>query len=138
MIEIIKGSVEEVKTEMKERKAAAAKTTKAIRKEARRKMLKPHEMPGDAYAQALQEWYSVTKIVPMNLEGVVINYLLLYRFTKKLKGFKLMFTVEQDQVVLTYSSTRARGTLVLDKLPEEFNVLKKIPEARVEWGFHSE
>ena len=72
--------------------------------------------------------FSPSKMQPINIDGIVINYKLYQQFLKKLKGFVITEVIKENCLELKYSKGAANGTLVLEDLTPIFpegSVFKK-------------
>lgn len=145
MLSIYKGSIEEVKAEMKASKAEARTDLKDLRKEEKKRSpfsLKPSVKAKIAELEFTLSFCEVTKFVPVfvamgNGVELLLNQLMLKEFARRLKGHRIFARVDYDEhgrlLVLEYSKGRSKGRLELYELPNVFNINSdKIPHARFE------
>jgi hypothetical protein len=80
------------------------------------------------------DFYSTSKMLPVRVYGVVINFKIYSDFMKKIEGFYTNITMQDGEVNLSYWKEGARnhgkGVLKLYDLSEYFKDFKHIPEAR--------
>ncbi|MDF2902397.1 MAG: hypothetical protein K0S25_35 [Bacillus sp. (in: firmicutes)] len=80
------------------------------------------------------DMYSVSKVIPVRIEGVIINYKIYSAFIKKLKGFNTNLTVTSEGIALSYWKegirNQGKGVLQLYNISEYFEGFEHIPEAK--------
>jgi hypothetical protein len=142
MLNIISGSIDKVKAEMKKEKLVAgtliAKVKSAVRKEKRE--LSQRDRGTIAEAELIQSFFVSTYYIPVRLKenGMLVNYQLLSKYLKKLKGYDVKVTFEEDitgeKLVMWYTKGNNSGRLELYALPEAIfgRLGNRIPEAKFE------
>lgn len=81
-----------------------------------------------AHLESFIKKFSPSKMQPINIDGIVINYKLYQQFLKKLKGFVITEVIKENCLELKYSKGAVNGTLVLENLTPIFpegSVFKK-------------
>ncbi len=132
---LVNGDFEKVKAEMKEAYKAKADVARALKKLHK----KPYERPVfvnqkiDAL-EKLQGIYKVSQVLPVRIEGLIINYKLFNAYIKKLRGFKveLFLFLEDEFLVLEYQKDQTKGLLELRDLSQYFKGFDHIPCAEVQ------
>lgn len=143
MIETIEGSEIAIKDEMK----SAAKmlpTDGSIRKKydqlkdlsLSQKQSLDRELSENA---SLRRLYSVSFMLPIRVGDLVINYLILQKYLKKLRSFKVELEVKFNVLELRYfkggaginKSLEIKGTLELFDMAHHFEGFEHIPIAKI-------
>lgn len=133
MIEV-KGSFDEIKIQMKDANKSIADEIKHHKKRYRKEGHLPRAVQEivDGLA-AKARIYSVSKVLPVQVENLMINYKLYEAFTKKLKGFEYSILVVDDGVIIQYWKRRTlaqgKGMLKLYDISKYFKNFHSIPEA---------
>jgi hypothetical protein len=134
MLIVVTEFVEKIKAEMKEASKATSENISNFKKPYKRTDIPSHLQRKIDVLEFRSNMYSVSKMLPVRIEGVVINYKLYAAFIKKLKGFNINITVHPEGVTLSYWKEGARnhgkGVLKLYNISEYFEGFNHIPEAR--------
>lgn len=145
MLNIMSGSIEKVKAEMKKEKAAAGIVIAKVKEAAKLSKIKPQNYSQRdrgtiAEAEIIQSFYVSTYYIPVRLHenGMLVNYALLSKYMKKLKGYDIKVTFEEDTIgrklILRYTKGNNAGRLELYELTEVIfgRLGKSIPKAKFE------
>jgi hypothetical protein len=134
MVIVVTEFVEKIKAEMKEASKATSENISSLKKPYKRKGIPAHIQRKIDDLEFKANMYSVSKMLPVRIEGVVINYKLYAAFIKKLKGFHTNITVLPEGVTLSYwkegTRNHGKGVLKLYNISEYFEGFNHIPEAR--------
>lgn len=130
---IVNGDFEKVKAEMKEASKARADEARAIKKLHKNPYNRPVliNLKLDSIEEA-QNMYKLTKVLPVRIEALVINYKLFKAFMKNLKNYQVNLFVEKEFLVLEYENGQTKGRLELRDLATYFEGFEHIPVAEVE------
>lgn len=144
MITILKGDIKQLKEEMKIQKKLATQIRQAVVKGMSKKKVGPEyyslrDQKTIAEAELKQSFFEVSRFLPVKLEseGIIINYLMLKEFEKRLKGFQIQQTFEVDEIgkklVVDYKRGSVKGKLELYELPTAiFGSLTKMPTIQMD------
>lgn len=130
----VNGSFENVKEEMKQKNATLSDRIKLTKKHYRREDMMPsHARLKIEEIATLSRLYSVSKVLPVRVEGLIINHKLYADFMKKLNGFMIEITVHETMLVIQYWKKKqlhqAKGSLALYDMSKYFEGFQHIPEA---------
>jgi hypothetical protein len=134
---VVNSDFENVKSELKKAKQLCADEIKSLKKTHKKEKIMPQNIQARLTKLAyLSSLYSVSKILPVRIDGVVINYKLYAAFIKKLKDFNISIAVLSDGVVVQYWKTgtlnQGKGVLKLYDLGPYFKDFRHIPDAALE------
>jgi hypothetical protein len=139
MITIVEGSIKDIKEEMKAAKKEAQKQLSGYKK----KYFKRGYFTGPEHVKSSMTWleilvkvYTVSSVIPVQIEDKIFNYKLLNDFQKKLKGFYTSVEIDGYTLILRYGKRPGdyTGQLQLYDITEYFKTLQKIPKAEIEEG----
>ncbi|MDR9795240.1 hypothetical protein ACTHHL_00475 [Aeribacillus composti] len=130
MLKLISSSFEDLKKEMKLSLENVNQKIQALEKERRRAEFEDQMKE----LHNLKRIYSLSKVLPVRIEGIVINYKLYKAFMKKLKGFEKHTAVLWDRLEIHYREpkTKNKGSLTLLNLSSYFRDFKHIPISEME------
>ncbi|WP_330948878.1 hypothetical protein [Virgibacillus sp. MG-45] len=129
MLQIVEGSLEEAKEEMK----SVLKTVQA-RLSKYKRTVKPSERTG-ANKEVMDQWESfihffrVSEMAPVFVGDICINYKLYQRFMKKLKGYQVECFLNGNKLTLYYSNNSHNGKLELYNISYKLEGMKFFPRA---------
>jgi hypothetical protein len=134
MLIVVTEFVEKIKAEMKEASKSTAESISNMKKPYRRVSMPSHVKRKLDELEFKVDMYSVSKVLPVRIEGVIINYKIYSTFIKKLKGFNTNLTVTSEGIALSYwkegTRNHGKGVLKLYNISEYFEGFEHIPEAR--------
>jgi hypothetical protein len=127
------GDFEKIKSEMKAARKAVIDASAAIRKKYRGKNIPKNEQASLEDNADHERLYSLSRVLPVSVQGVVINYKLYKAFMKKLKGFQTRIVVAGDGIVVQYwkPGSQGRGRLKLYDISSYFTDFEHIPIANI-------
>lgn len=147
MLEMIEGSIEKVKAEMKQQakwKADEIKDTKKkIKswKEIEKKAAKEEERKVNDYPKELDEKLNDLEFmkekyssgaVPVRVGDIVINYAVYQKAIPKLKGFKIYpEEIIGDELIIRYLDKGAKGKIHLYDISKLYSEVHHIPNAEI-------
>lgn len=136
MLVITSGSKDEVKKEMKARGKAITDELKAVRREYRRVQDRPDWINRKIdELERLQEKYMVSKIIPVRVGNMIINYLVYERFMKKIRRCTVKHFVDPDGFSIEYrTGVRGKGHVDFFDLSKYFGDFQNLPVAEVKEG----
>ncbi|MCJ0932569.1 hypothetical protein MST22_15585 [Virgibacillus halodenitrificans] len=129
IIQIVEGSLEESKEEMKNILSIVRSRLSTFKK-----AVKPSKRTRKDLLQ-IERWeaflhrFRVSQMAPVYIDGICINYKLYTKFIKKLKGFRINEYVHEKKLVIEYSNRSVKGKLELYDITRELEGLKSIPKA---------
>ncbi|MFT4415300.1 hypothetical protein ACLM5H_15675 [Fredinandcohnia humi] len=128
------GDFEKVKSEMKKANKSISDEIKAIKKPYRRNT--PHHVQHRIdYLASKGRIYSVSKVLPVRIDGIVINFKLYEAFMKKLKDFETNVLSTPEGIVVQYwkrrSLAQGKGLFKLYDLNKYFKGFEHIPNAEI-------
>jgi|SRR5699024_5609644 len=107
----ITGDFKKGKEQMKEKRKENMKQLNKLRKKLEKEALQSvSEEEQLEYLENSIPVYSVSLTLPAEIEGLIINGKLLQSFLKKLKGFQLELTVQEESVLLQYGEKQGEWT----------------------------
>jgi hypothetical protein len=134
MVIVVTEFVEKIKNEMKQANKTTSELISNLKKPYKREMIPSHVQRKIDELELKLNMYSVSKTLPVRIEGVVINFKVYAAFIKKLKGFNTTLTVLSDGISLSYwkegTRNHGKGILKLYNIAEYFEGFNHIPEAR--------
>lgn len=138
-MKIVEGSFEKIKPEMEKAKRILAEEIKRLKKKHKAEKVLPssvqERLDNLAY---LENLYSSSKMLPVRIEGIVINYKIFASFMKKLEGLKTSIMVLPDGVVVQYwkqgTLNHGKGVLKLYDLSSYFENFEHVPNAVLTHG----
>ncbi|MFB7301700.1 hypothetical protein [Heyndrickxia sporothermodurans] len=134
MITIVSGDLEKVKAEMKQKAQGYKATERAIKKLHKGvKVLPAVDQKRLDNLEHLQKIYSASWVLPVKVEGIIINYKVLQAYLKKLEKFNLKISVSDDCLTLTYKQDQ-KGYIELYDMTKYFHDFKHIPVAVIDDG----
>ncbi|MDQ0254908.1 hypothetical protein J2S74_002290 [Evansella vedderi] len=128
MLKIVSGSVEDVKAELKIILSNLKKRVSAIKKEYRGRQMPVSKQREIQELEQFQRIFKVSVMLPVEVEGIVINYKAYEDMLKKLKGQWVQLKVDSQKLTLTYES----GKLELYDLRPLLTSIKQFPRAVIE------
>lgn len=143
MLHIYSGSIKEVKEEMKKAKKDATEVRNAVIKQLKKQYRRIEHYSRDeqkiiAECELTQSFCITSKFIPVKLEeeDMIVNYLFLAEFAKKIKGYSVRIHVEHDEVgkklIIHYQKGNNKGRLEHYEMPPAiFGSLAKIPKAQI-------
>lgn len=134
---VIKSSTDKVKTEMKKATAAITDEIKEIKAKYKKEKVKVLPKEAEAKIEGLEhrkDMYSVSKILPVCIDGLIINFKLYETFMEKIKDFQIDIKVTNEHVQIDYQKGKAQGTLVLEDMSPYFNGFVHVPVGEVDHG----
>lgn len=77
--------------------------------------------------------HSVTQTLPIKIENIVVNKILLKQLLWRLRGYVVRYTVSEDHITFIYNSfdDQIKGRMVLWDLSRHFKYLRDIPEGEL-------
>ncbi|WP_147536076.1 hypothetical protein [Bacillus marasmi] len=130
MLTIVSGDINSIKAEMKQAKQKKVDEAKALRKLHKGSHTFPKEVQTKmAELERLQSLYSSSKVLPVRVGELIINFKTYEMFTKKISGFHQMLTVDPDSIKVYYNKNNAKGVLTLQDMSSYFKEFDHIPEA---------
>jgi len=132
VLEIVEGDLDEAKAELKEVLALVQKRISQFKKSVPKKKRSDKQLKYIAKHESFLHRYRVSAMLPVQIEGITINYLLHEKMLKKLRGFDLFYEFYPEKMVLVYKKGATSGRLELADLTGQLDgVLNKIPKAEV-------
>ncbi|GLO64731.1 hypothetical protein [Oceanobacillus kimchii] len=132
MIRIVEGSLEESKEQMKKTislvKGEVSKFKRSIRPSNRSKSQKETIAKHEAFVH----FFRVSQMQPVYIDNICINYLLYTRFLKKLKGYQVHESIQDNCLIVSYRKGSNNGKLVLPDITGKLNGLKFFPRGVLE------
>lgn len=128
MITVSDDYLASVKAEMKQFSQKLSDEIKHLKK-THKKVSKDIQAKIDHLAHTA-EFYKQSKVIPVKVEGVVINYKLYAAFMKKIKDFHTNIIALSDGIVIQYwknGSVRNGGSLKLFSLNTYFEDFNHVP-----------
>ncbi|MFD2446409.1 hypothetical protein ACFSO7_20820 [Bacillus sp. CGMCC 1.16607] len=135
MIEIVKGNVIDLKVEMKQAHKTTSLAVTALKKPYKKMGYIPSHIQTkvDELTSKI-EMYSVSKTLPVRIEGVVINLKVFEVFMKKLNGFEKSIIFQSDGLTVQYWKkgylSQGKGLLKLYDLSKYFDGFEHILEGK--------
>lgn len=134
MIEIVSGSIEDLKLEQK-------KLLKTVQEQLSKfkKSVKPKDRTSEQNAtiNKHETWldrFRISKVTPVKIDHIVINYMLYDRLMKKTKGYLIMSEVQGEKLVISYKrfGSSYGGKMELYDISGQLGGLfNDLPEARI-------
>ena len=138
MIEIVSGSLDQSKEELKKILAKEQKRASEIRKEHPKKE-RPFEVKKqlDAIDRFLHV-FRVSVMAPVRIDEITVNYKTYEQLMKKLKGFEVLCEIQSDKLVVCYRKNNGtHGQLELFDLTKHLGNVEPFPEAKIlEGAYH--
>lgn len=133
MLVITSGSKDEVKKEMKAAGKTITDELKAVRKDYRRVQNRPRWVRRKIEdLEDQQKIYMVSKVIPVKVGNVIINFLAYERFMKKIKRFTVRHTVGDHGLKVEYENRKKqKGHIVFFDLNRYFSDFERLPIAEV-------
>lgn len=134
----VKGNFEKVKKEMKSEIKKCTDQVKYLKKAYKDEFKKDKKYPSKVQIainelDAKKAFLSPSKILPVKIQGIVINHKLYLDFLKKLNGFETSLVVLDSMVVLNYWKPgqfhQSKGSLALYDIGKYFEGFNHIPDA---------
>ncbi|WP_144461814.1 hypothetical protein [Siminovitchia fortis] len=134
MLVITKGSKETVKKELKIAAKAKTDELKAIKKEYRKVQDRPRWVREKIKRlEELQRFYMVSKVLPVKVGNIIINYLAYEKFMKNIKGFPVRHVVGDAGLKVEYETPdKTKGSINFFDLNQHFSDFEHLPAAELE------
>lgn len=132
MIELKNADLEALKNEMMEAKIIHTSKPSTIDKKYRDKRSTKYLQEIDRN-EFLKRMYSPSKVLPVKVENLIINFKLYSLFMKKLRGFESELIISDDSLKLKYwkFESKSKGVLLLKDLTRYFEDFSNIPIAEI-------
>ncbi|MED4123075.1 hypothetical protein P4641_03685 [Halalkalibacterium halodurans] len=134
MIEIVSGSFEKCKAELKHLRAGIQDRKKAVKNGKRTMDLKPEQVESIKYYERVLHLTKVSQMIPVSVGKIIINYGIYQQLVKKLKGFEMSFELQGDKLIISYSKGSQCGAVALYDLTPILGDMKAIPKAVIKEG----
>lgn len=134
MIEIVEGSLDESKQEMKNTIAVLKREVSKFKQTVKLKNRTKEQKQAIKKHEAFAHFFRVSQMQPVYIESLCFNYILYNRFMKKLKGFQVSETIETDPIgiqklVISYHNKASKGRFELYDISHELEGLTFFPRA---------
>lgn len=130
----VNSDFDSIKTEMKKMNRAMKEAIKIIKKPYKRneKMSQEDQLKIEKLGYKVN-MCSTSKVIPVKVDGIVINYKIYSSFIKKLDGLKTSAFVQNDGLVVQYwkpgTLNQGKGILKLYDLSSYFMDFQHVPDA---------
>jgi hypothetical protein len=131
MLTIVEGSLDDAKQEMKlvlktvqSRLSKYKRTVKPSKRTEKDKALLK-------YWENFLHFFRVSRMAPVFVDNICINYMLYQRFMKKLKGFQVKCYLDKDKLILRYSNKTHNGKLELYDITDKLEGMNFFPRAEI-------
>ncbi|MBP3037961.1 hypothetical protein J9303_00370 [Bacillaceae bacterium Marseille-Q3522] len=133
MIQLLNTDFSALKEEIKSEKQAITKATKGLKKLYEDKKVLPKEVESQVAVLTYKRdfIYSASRILPVKINELIINYKVYAAFMKKLSDFQIEESINSVAFKLSYRNKDSHGCLLLEDLSAYFHDFKHIPEARI-------
>lgn len=131
MLVITSGNLDTVKEEMKAMSKELTDQAKALRKK-----YKPRERSNEINNKLkefdrLQMFYKVSRVSPVRVENIIINYKAYEKFMKKLVGYTCSAYVSARCLTIEYSNQNSKGVFTLHDLSDHYANFQYLPIAEL-------
>lgn len=129
MLEIVQGSLDHSKEVMKKTlsitKQNLSNLKKVVKPKERTKMHKQQikEM------EALVNFFRVSRMQPVYIDSICINYMLYVQLMKKLKNYQVEEFIADNKLVISYSNKSTKGRFELYDITDKLQGLNFFPKA---------
>lgn len=136
MIKIIESDLDGLKTEMKLKTAIIKESIKALKRLRKKEKALPVETQRKiALLDNQLNMYSVSKVLPVRVGQIVINYALYKKMLPKWKGFDVSLRLTGDRLLVEYKNNGStNGVFTLLDMSQHFKDFKHIPVAELRNG----
>jgi hypothetical protein len=146
MLTIINGDLDKIKAEIKQVKQWKSEEIKELKKlikskqSAEKKAAKEENRKVNPYPRALDEKLDAleeqlalisSRLVPVQVEGITINFSIYQNAMKKLKGFEIDIKIENGQFELAYKKNKTRGAFYLFDVSPHYTGFHHVPIAEI-------
>ncbi|WP_419892836.1 hypothetical protein [Oceanobacillus kimchii] len=132
MIQIVEGSLEEAKEQMKKTISLVKGEVSIIKRSARPLNRSKSQEAAINKLEAFVHFFRVSQMQPVYIDNICINYVLYTRFLKKLKDYQIIETVQDNSLVVSYRKGSNSGKLVLQDITNKLDGLKFFPRVVLE------
>ena len=138
MIEIVSGSLEQSKEELKKILAKEKKRASEIRK---KHPEKDRTLQVNRQLESIDRFlhiFRVSVMAPVSIEGITVNYKAYEQMMKKLKGFEISCEIQSDRLIVCYRKNNSvHGQLELFDISPLLGNVEHFPEAKIlEGAYH--
>lgn len=85
------------------------------------------------YFDELLNFYSVTKFLPINIDDVIVNKILLKQYLWRLRQYNVSYEIKNDTLILNYESRNSNivGNAHFRDLSKFYKYLPEIPKGEL-------
>lgn len=123
MIEIVNGSLESTQKDLKKLLATMQSRLTKFRQSVKKNDRTVEQNETIAKYEEFIKRFGVSKMLPVRVGHIVINYKLYQQLTNKLKGFEISEELKENMVVVTYAKKGVSGQLELYDIKKHFDGL---------------
>lgn len=133
MIKIIESDLEGLKNEMKQKTANIKEVIRSLKRIPEKgKSLSVETQKKIALLDNQLNMYSVSKVLPVRVGQIVINYALYKKMLPKWKGFDVSLRLTGDRLLVEYKNNGStNGVFTLLDMSQYFKDFKHIPVAEL-------